>query len=226
MRDGFLHETPSRSLAHARGLMAARVADYNTAQPHSAPGSQPPQASPCARPPQSPLPLHAMNVPRAGRSAQPATTDANDHRAPIAAGGKVSGRSETGRRPGNSRLFSQLGAKPRKGDVRAILRKTVIWFNEADEEAGNVIETEEREDICVALEEMAYAARQKAFVDEIDDWREWQALPEVSKEIGGVSLRTPSAPWSGLAPKPPCVPVVPRRYLLHRISASAAAISP
>jgi hypothetical protein len=36
-----------------------------------------------------------------------------------------------------------------------------------------VIETEEREDICAALEELAFVARQKGLVAEIDEWRDW-----------------------------------------------------
>jgi len=66
-----------------------------------------------------------------------------------------------------------LGPKPRKAEVRATLKKTVRWFNEADQKAGWVIETEEREDIYAVLEEMAHVARQKALVAEIDEWREW-----------------------------------------------------
>ena len=69
--------------------------------------------------------------------------------------------------------LKELGPKPRRADVRAVLKKTVIWFNEADEKAGGVIETEEREDICAVLEEMAHVARQKVLVEEIDEWREW-----------------------------------------------------
>ena len=69
--------------------------------------------------------------------------------------------------------IKELGPKPRRADVRAILKKTVIWFNEADEEAGEVIETEEREDICAVLEEIAHVARQKVLVEEIDEWRTW-----------------------------------------------------
>lgn len=69
--------------------------------------------------------------------------------------------------------LKELGPRPRRPDARAVLKKTVIWFNEADEKAGGVIETEEREDICTVLEEMAYVARQKALVEEIDEWREW-----------------------------------------------------
>lgn len=67
----------------------------------------------------------------------------------------------------------ELGPKPRKTDVRAILKSAVAWFNEADKKAGGVIETEEREDIFAVLEEMAHVARQKALVAEIDEWREW-----------------------------------------------------
>ncbi|BCA59342.1 hypothetical protein [Sphingomonas sp. HMP6] len=69
--------------------------------------------------------------------------------------------------------LKELGPKPRRADVRTVLKKTVIWFNEADEKAGGVIETEEREDICAVLEEMAHVARQKVLVEEIDEWREW-----------------------------------------------------
>lgn len=66
-----------------------------------------------------------------------------------------------------------LGPKRRKADVRAILKDCVEWFNRADERAGGVIETEEREDICAVLEEMAHVARQKRLVEEIDNWRTW-----------------------------------------------------
>jgi hypothetical protein len=66
-----------------------------------------------------------------------------------------------------------LGAKPKKADVRAALKSCVEWFNAADERAGGVIETEEREDIFAVLEEMAHVARQKSLVEEIDAWRHW-----------------------------------------------------
>ncbi len=69
--------------------------------------------------------------------------------------------------------LKELGPKPRRADVRAILKETVIWFNKADEKAGSVIETEEREDICAVLEEMAHVAQQKVLVEEIDKWRGW-----------------------------------------------------
>lgn len=66
-----------------------------------------------------------------------------------------------------------LGPKPRKAAVRAVLQRCMTWFNEADARLGGVIETEEREDICAMLEEMAFVARQKSLIDEIDAWREW-----------------------------------------------------
>lgn len=66
-----------------------------------------------------------------------------------------------------------LGPKPRKAAVRAVLKRCVTWFNEADTRLGGVIETEEREDICVMLEEMTFLARQESLIDEIDAWREW-----------------------------------------------------
>jgi hypothetical protein len=71
------------------------------------------------------------------------------------------------------RELRELGPKPPKAKVRSILRRCVEWFNEADKAAGEVIETEEREDICAVLEEMAFVAKQKSLVDEIDNWREW-----------------------------------------------------
>lgn len=66
-----------------------------------------------------------------------------------------------------------LGPKPKKVAVRAVLKACVEWFNQADDQAGGPIETEEREDICEVLEEMAFVARQKTLVNEIDDWRTW-----------------------------------------------------
>lgn len=71
------------------------------------------------------------------------------------------------------RELAALGPKPRKPAVRAVLRKTVNWLNRADADAGHVIETEEREDICMALEEIAFAAGQPSLAGEIDEWREW-----------------------------------------------------
>jgi hypothetical protein len=70
-------------------------------------------------------------------------------------------------------MLQALGPKPRKADVRSALKSCVEWFNNADERAGGVIETEEREDICAVLEEMAHVARQRGLVEEIGSWRDW-----------------------------------------------------
>ena len=71
------------------------------------------------------------------------------------------------------RALQALGPKPKRPQVRAILKSCVEWFNVKDAEFGGVIETEEREDICAVLEELAVVARQKALVAEIDAWRDW-----------------------------------------------------
>jgi len=69
--------------------------------------------------------------------------------------------------------LQQRAPKPCRTDVRATLKKTVLWFNEADERAGRVIEPEEREDVYAVLEERTHVARQKVLVEEIGEWREW-----------------------------------------------------
>lgn len=66
-----------------------------------------------------------------------------------------------------------MGPKPPKPKVRAVIKRTVEWFNEADVRYGEVIETEERESIYLALEEICHAAKQKGLVEEIDQWRTW-----------------------------------------------------
>jgi hypothetical protein len=71
------------------------------------------------------------------------------------------------------RALRQLGAKPRKAAVRKLMKECVEWFNTADERAGGVIETEEREDICAVLDEIAHVAQQDSLMDEIDGWRTW-----------------------------------------------------
>lgn len=71
------------------------------------------------------------------------------------------------------RKLSAMGPKPRKASVRAVLKDCVEWFNDADERAGGVIETEEREDICATLEELAFVARQRSLVEEVELWRTW-----------------------------------------------------
>lgn len=66
-----------------------------------------------------------------------------------------------------------LGQKSKKPQVRAVLKACVEWFNAKDREFGEVIETEEREDICAVLEELAFVARQRSLVDEMEAWRNW-----------------------------------------------------
>ncbi len=71
------------------------------------------------------------------------------------------------------RKLKALGPKPKKENVRAVMQSCVQWFNDADESAGGVIETEEREDICVTLQELASVAGQTALFEEMDNWRTW-----------------------------------------------------
>jgi hypothetical protein len=66
-----------------------------------------------------------------------------------------------------------LGQKPKKAQVRAVLKALVEWFNERDAEFGQVIETEEREDIYRVLQELMTVAGQASLVGEIDEWRLW-----------------------------------------------------
>jgi hypothetical protein len=71
------------------------------------------------------------------------------------------------------RMLQALGPKPKRPQVRKIIKSCVEWFNAKDAEFGGVIETEEREDICAVLEEIAVVARQKTLTSEIDTWRDW-----------------------------------------------------
>jgi hypothetical protein len=66
-----------------------------------------------------------------------------------------------------------MGAKPRRAQVRKCIRSTVEWFNEQDAKLNHVIETEEREDICLLLEDIVCVARQPSIADEIGEWRTW-----------------------------------------------------
>ena len=86
MRDEFLNETLFQNLAHARDLIAAWAADYNTARPHSALGYQTPAGfalhltDAIARP-------AARDESSACRAiAQPAPISVNTKWAPVAAG--------------------------------------------------------------------------------------------------------------------------------------------
>ena len=67
----------------------------------------------------------------------------------------------------------ELGTSPKKRDVRTVLRSCVEWFNAKDAEFDFVIETEEREDICQALFELATLARHGSLIAEVNEWRDW-----------------------------------------------------
>lgn len=71
------------------------------------------------------------------------------------------------------RELQALGAKPRKSAARRALKELVLWFNDADDRAGGVIETEEREDIILVLEEIAHVARHPSLMEEVGLWRDW-----------------------------------------------------
>jgi hypothetical protein len=66
-----------------------------------------------------------------------------------------------------------LGSKPKKKDVREILRACVVWFNAENTRFGDVIETEEREDICNTIEELAFVAGHPKLANELENWRNW-----------------------------------------------------
>jgi hypothetical protein len=71
------------------------------------------------------------------------------------------------------RDLKALGPDPGKAAAGSVLQRCVAWFNDADARYGGVIETEEREGICAALEEMAVVAGHRSLTDEIDSWRDW-----------------------------------------------------
>ncbi len=66
-----------------------------------------------------------------------------------------------------------LGPKPKKAAVRKVLKAFVSDLNNADAAAGGVIETEEREDIFITLDEMCIVVNHPSLIDEVNDWRTW-----------------------------------------------------
>lgn len=71
------------------------------------------------------------------------------------------------------RTIADLGPKPAKAAVRAALKECVEWFNVEAARAGDVVETEEREDILMVLANICFVARQRSLNAEIDEWRAW-----------------------------------------------------
>lgn len=57
------------------------------------------------------------------------------------------------------RELAALGPKPRKADARKAVKSLLQWIKDADVAAGLVLETEERDDIHLVLEEITHVAR-------------------------------------------------------------------
>ncbi|MEM6356869.1 MAG: hypothetical protein AAF844_14445 [Pseudomonadota bacterium] len=67
-----------------------------------------------------------------------------------------------------------LGPKPRRPAVRAEMKAFVEWVNAANAESdADPVATMEREELFAFLEEVAWAAKQRPLVEEVDDWRDW-----------------------------------------------------
>lgn len=66
-----------------------------------------------------------------------------------------------------------LGEKPKRKDVRGILKAYVGWLNNFDGSFGYAIETEEREELVGFVEELCWATKQKPLIDEMDALRDW-----------------------------------------------------
>ena len=66
-----------------------------------------------------------------------------------------------------------MASKPSKQDVHRVLRALVDQINVLDEAYGHAVETEEREDLCEALAELAFVAHRPALMDEVNKWWSW-----------------------------------------------------
>jgi hypothetical protein len=71
------------------------------------------------------------------------------------------------------RKFQLLPAKPKRKLARRVLVEAILAFNLLDKKFGEVIETEEREDIMMLIDEIGYVAKQRSLVPELDELREW-----------------------------------------------------
>lgn len=72
---------------------------------------------------------------------------------------------------GTERELAELGSKPRRPLVRAALAALAARIHATEAAVGEwFIETEEREDLSAVFEDLAYAAKQPALVEEIVDW--------------------------------------------------------
>jgi hypothetical protein len=68
------------------------------------------------------------------------------------------------------RKLREMGRKPFKKAAGHVLVNQINGLNAAH---GQVVETEEREDLCAALGELAFLARHPALMEDVDDWRTW-----------------------------------------------------
>jgi hypothetical protein len=66
-----------------------------------------------------------------------------------------------------------VGPKPSKKAAKQVLHTLVNQINRLDAAHGQVIETEEREDVCAALAELAFLARHSTLMDDVHTWRTW-----------------------------------------------------
>lgn len=67
----------------------------------------------------------------------------------------------------------ELGSKPKRGQVRAVLKALVTDINTLNMRQGGFIETLHREYLCDRISDLAYLASQPKLIDEVDDWRDW-----------------------------------------------------
>jgi hypothetical protein len=66
-----------------------------------------------------------------------------------------------------------MGPDPSKKAARQVIRTLVNQINWLDAAHGQVIGTEEREDVCAALAELAFLAQYPALMEDVHTWRAW-----------------------------------------------------
>jgi len=72
-----------------------------------------------------------------------------------------------------AKQLQSIGSNVTRAQVRDIVRNCVEWFNRKNLEFGEVIETEEREDLIQILEDLAAVAGHPSVASEVDRWRRW-----------------------------------------------------
>lgn len=71
------------------------------------------------------------------------------------------------------RDLQALGPKPRKAEVRKAVSSLLRRLKDQDAAAGFVLDTEERDDIHLLLEEIAHVAGHPSLLGELEDWYTW-----------------------------------------------------